>query len=329
MNAGPASVTLADVEAAAGRLKGWAVETPLIESPTLNERAGRRVLIKPETLQRVGAFKFRGAFNRLVQLDAAQRARGVVAFSSGNHAQGVALAARLLDMPAVIVMPNDAPAVKLAATRGYGAEVRFYDRLTESREQIAAALAAERGAVVVPAFDDPHVVAGQGTVGLELVAQARAAGAELAAIAAPVSGGGLLAGIATAVKSLSPQTAIIGVEPEDFDDLRASLRKGERVTLKPAARSLCDALESPFPGEITFPILQRAGATVATVSDRDVAEAMRFAFTTLNLVVEPSGAAALAALLAGKVEGGGPLGLVLSGANVDPDLFARAIRGEL
>ncbi len=329
MNAGPASVTLADVEAAAGRLKGWAVETPLIESPALNERAGRRVLIKPETLQRVGAFKFRGAFNRLVQLDAAQRARGVVAFSSGNHAQGVALAARLLDMPAVIVMPNDAPAVKLAATRGYGAEVRFYDRLTESREQIAAALAAERGAVVVPAFDDPHVVAGQGTVGLELVAQARAAGAELAAIAAPVSGGGLLAGIATAVKSLSPQTAIIGVEPEDFDDLRASLRKGERVTLKPAARSLCDALESPFPGEITFPILQRAGATVATVSDRDVAEAMRFAFTTLKLVVEPSGAAALAALLAGKVEGGGPLGLVLSGANVDPDLFARGIRGEL
>jgi threonine dehydratase len=329
MNAGPASVTLADVEAAAGRLKGWAVETPLIESPTLNERAGRRVLIKPETLQRVGAFKFRGAFNRLVQLDAAQRARGVVAFSSGNHAQGVALAARLLDMPAVIVMPNDAPAVKLAATRGYGAEVRFYDRLTESREQIAAALAAERGAVVVPAFDDPHVVAGQGTVGLELVAQARAAGAELAAIAAPVRGGGLLAGIATAVKSLSPQTAIIGVEPENFDDLRASLRKGERVTLKPATRSLCDALESPFPGEITFPILQRAGATVATVSDRDVAEAMRFAFTTLKLVVEPSGAAALAALLAGKVEGGGPLGLVLSGANVDPDLFARAIRGEL
>jgi threonine dehydratase len=329
MNAGPASVTLADVEAAAGRLKGWAAETPLIESPALNERAGRRVLIKPETLQRVGAFKFRGAFNRLVQLDAAQRARGVVAFSSGNHAQGVALAARLLDMPAVIVMPNDAPAVKLAATRGYGAEVRFYDRLTESREQIAAALAAERGAVVVPAFDDPHVVAGQGTVGLELVAQARAAGAELAAIAAPVSGGGLLAGIATAVKSLSPQTAIIGVEPKDFDDLRASLRKGERVTLKPAARSLCDALESPFPGEITFPILQRAGATVATVSDRDVAEAMRFAFTTLKLVVEPSGAAALAALLAGKVEGGGPLGLVLSGANVDPDLFARAIRGEL
>jgi threonine dehydratase len=321
--------TLTDVEAAAARLKGWAVETPLIESPALNERAGRRVLIKPEVLQRVGAFKFRGAFNRLVQLDAAQRARGVVAFSSGNHAQGVALAARLLDMPAVIVMPKDAPAVKLAATRGYGAEVRFYDRLTESREAIASAVAAERGAVVVPAFDDPHIVAGQGTVGLELVAQARAAGAELAAVAAPVSGGGLLAGIATAVKALSPQTAIIGVEPEGFDDLRASLHKGERVTLTPRGRSLCDALESPFPGEVTFPILQRAGATVATVSDREVAEAMRFAFATLKLVLEPSGAAALAALLAGKFERGGPLGVVLSGGNVDPDLFARVIRGEL
>ena len=322
-------LALADIEAAAARLKGWAVETPLIESPALNERAGRRVLIKPEVLQRVGAFKFRGAFNRLVQLDAAQRARGVVAFSSGNHAQGVALAARLLDMPAVIVMPKDAPAVKLAATRGYGAEVRFYDRLTDSREAIAAAVAAERGAVVVPAFDDPHIVAGQGTVGLELVAQARAAGADLAAVAAPVSGGGLLAGIATAVKALSPQTAIIGVEPEGFDDLRMSLQKGERVTLTPGGRSLCDALESPFPGEITFPILQRAEATVATVSDHDVAEAMRFAFTTLKLVLEPSGAAALAALLAGRIERGGPLGLVLSGANVDPDLFARVIRGEL
>jgi threonine dehydratase len=331
MSAAAPDVAFADVEAAARRLAGWAVETPLVESPALNARVGVRVLVKPETLQRVGAFKFRGAFNRLARLDAAQKAKGVVAFSSGNHAQGVALAARLLGMPAVIVMPKDAPAVKLAATRGYGAEVLFYDRLTDSREAMAEQVARARGAVVVPAFDDPHVIAGQGTVGLELARQARALGVGLSVVAAPVSGGGLLAGIATAVKALSPETAVVGVEPEGFDDVRRSLRAGARVTMKPAARSLCDALESPFPGEITFPILQRAAAGMATVSDAEVAEAMRYAFSTLKLVTEPSGAAALAALLAGRIEppGDGAVGLVLSGGNVDPALFARVIRGEL
>jgi len=325
------AVTFADIEAAAARLKGHAVETPLIESPALNDRVGLRVLIKAETLQRVGAFKFRGAYNRLVQLTPDERAKGVVAFSSGNHAQGVALAAKLLGVPAMIVMPADAPTVKVEATRGYGAEIRFYDRLKDSREAIAAEISRERGSVVVPAFDDPHIIAGQGTVGLELVRQAQARGVKLDVVTAPVSGGGLISGIATAVKALSPDTAIVGVEPEGFDDALKSLQKGERVTMKPTTRSLCDALESPFPGELTFPIMLKTVADVATVSDREVTDAMRFAFSTLKLVVEPGGGAALAALLAGKVKtfGGSTVGLVLSGGNVDPDQFARVIKGEL
>ena len=325
------SVTLADIEAAAARLAGHALVTPLIESPALNDRCGLRVLLKLETQQRVGAFKFRGAYNRLVQLDADQRRRGVVAFSSGNHAQGVALAARLLNIPALIVMPADAPTVKVEATRNYGAEICHYDRMTESRERIADAIASDRRAIVVPAFDDPHVIAGQGTVGLEMLRQAAAMSAELGVVAAPMSGGGLVSGIATALKALSPRTAIVGVEPAGFDDVLRSLQAGARITMKPTGRSLCDALESPAPGEITFPILQRTVADVAVVSDAEVAEAMRYAFNTLKLVVEPGGAAALAALLAGKIKtfGTDTLGLVLSGGNVDPELFARVIKGEV
>jgi len=324
-------VSLADIEAAAGRLKGHAVETPLIESPALNEHAGLRVLIKPESLQRIGAFKFRGAFNRLVQLSDDERRRGVVAFSSGNHAQGVALAAKLLGLPAVIVMPSDAPEMKVAATRGYGAEVRLYDRLTESREAISAEIAAERGAVVVPSFDDPHIIAGQGTIGLELVRQAQALGAKLDVVATGISGGGLLSGVATAVKALSPSTAVVGVEPAGFDDALKSLQAGRIVVQKPTGRSLCDALESPSVGEITFPILQRTVADVAVVTEAEVTEAMRYAFKVLKLVVEPGGAVGLAALLAGKLNtfGGTTVALVLSGGNVDPDLYARVLAGEL
>lgn len=324
------AVSLADIEAAAARLKGVAVETPLIESPALNERLGLRVLIKAETLQRVGAFKFRGAYNRLVQLAPEERKRGVVAFSSGNHAQGVALAAKLLGIPALIVMPADAPKVKAEATAGYGAEVKFYDRLTESREKIAAAIAQERGAVVVPAFDDPHIIAGQGTAGLELMAQAQARGVTPGAVIVPCSGGGLLAGIATAVKALSPQTALIGVEPEGYDDTLKSLQAGVRTPMTPTHRTLCDALETPCPGELTFPILKATVADVAVVTDAEVAEAMRVAFSTLKLVVEPGGSAGLAALLAGKVKtSADTVALVLSGGNVDPDQFARVLRREL
>lgn len=325
------AVAFADIEAAAARLAGQAVVTPLIESLALNERLGLRVLIKPETLQRVGAFKFRGAFNRLSQIAPADRPRGVVAFSSGNHAQGVALAARLLDMPAVIVMPADAPSVKVEATRGYGAEVVFYDRMTESREAIAARLAGERGAVIAPAYDDRDIIAGQGTAGLELALQAQALGAELDLVVGPVGGGGLMAGVALAVQTLSPRTRIVGVEPELYDDARRSLESGRREAAAPTVRTLCDSLETPSTGELTFPILKERLSGIATVSDAEVAAAVRLAFSTLKLVVEPGGAAGLAALLAGKVAEARPgacVGLVLSGGNVDPALFARVLAGE-
>ena len=316
----------ADVRNAARVLEGVAHRTPVIRSRTL----GEHVVLKPENLQRVGAFKFRGAYNRLVQLDAEQRRRGVVAFSSGNHAQGVALAARLLGIPALIVMPSDAPRVKVEATLGYGAEVRAYDRLTESREAIAAAVAAERGCVVVPAFDDPHIIAGQGVVGLELARQAVAAGAALDLALAPVSGGGLIAGVSTALKASWPGLQVWGVEPAGFDDLAQSLAAGRRTTITPSGRSLCDALESPFPGELTFPVMQRNLAGAVSVTDAEVAEAVRYAFTVLKLVVEPSGAAGLAALLSGKVAAAGrTVGLILSGGNVDPNLFGRIVRGEV
>jgi threonine dehydratase len=324
-------VVFADIEAAAERLAGQAVVTPLIESPALNERLGLRVLVKPETLQRVGAFKFRGAFNRLSQIAPADRPRGVVAFSSGNHAQGVALAARLLDMPAVIVMPADAPAVKVSATRGFGAEVVFYDRMTESREAIAARLAEERGAVIVPAYDDPDIIAGQGTAGLELARQVQALGAELDLVVGPVGGGGLMAGVAIAVQTLSPKTRIVGVEPELYDDARRSLASGRRETATPTVRTLCDSLETPSTGELTFPILRERLSAIVTVNDSEVAEALRLAFSTLKLAVEPGGAVGLAALMAAKVPEAAPgacVGLVLSGGNVDPDLFARVMRGE-
>ncbi len=325
-----ASVTFANIEAAAQRIWGHAVETPLIESPALNERLGARVLMKLETLQRVGAFKFRGAFNRLVQLSAEERKRGVVAFSSGNHAQGVALAAKLLGMPALIVMPADAPAMKVANTRGYGAEIKLYDRLKESREAIAAEIAESRGAVVVPAFDDPDIIAGQGTVGLEMVRQAEAIGAQFDLLLAPASGGGLMAGVSEAVRTLSPKTQLWAVEPAGFDDLALSLKAGERVTLHPSTRSLCDALESPAPGVLNFPILQKNLAGAVEVSNAEVTEAMRYAFATLKLVVEPGGIAGLAALLSDKVASQGKtVGVILSGGNVDPELFAQVLRGEI
>ncbi len=301
-----------------------------MESPALNERLGGRILLKLETLQRVGAFKFRGAYNRLVQLTPEERKVGVVAFSSGNHAQGVALAAKLLGMPALIVMPEDAPALKIANTRGYGAEVKLYNRLTESREGIAAEIAAERGAVIVPAFDDQHIIAGQGTAGLEMVAQAKAVGAEFDVVVSPASGGGLIAGVSEAIKTLTPKAEIWGVEPTGFDDMAMSLRAGKRTPIHPTTRSICDALESHCPGEINFPMLQRNLAGAVDVNNAEVADALRYAFSTLKLVVEPGGAAGLTALLTGKVAAKGKtVGVVLSGGNVDPELYAQILRGEI
>lgn len=322
------TVSLADIEAAARRLSGHALATPLIASRAIDAALGARVLFKPETRQRVGAFKFRGAYNRLAQMSAGERARGVVAFSSGNHGQGVALAARMLGMRAVIVMPRDAPTIKIEATRGHGADIVLYDRSRDDRAKIAAQIAAERGATLVPAFDDRDVIAGQGTVGLELFQEARAMGVALDWVLCPLGGGGLTAGIATAFEALSPATRIAGVEPAAYDDTARSLAAGERLTVRPDTRSLCDALEAPTPGEVTFPILQRTGVTALRVTDAEIADAVRQASSALDMVVEPSGAAGLAALLAGKVDVRGKhVGVVLSGGNVDPELHARLARG--
>jgi threonine dehydratase len=324
------TVTVADIEAAAARIEGKALVTPLLESPALNERLGGRLLIKPETLQRVGAFKFRGAYNRLSQLSEAERKAGVVAFSSGNHAQGVALAARLLGVPAVIVMPTDAPATKIAATRAYGAEVITYDRFAEDREAIARKLLDERGGVLVPPYDDPHIIAGQGTLGLELVRQARALGAEPDVVATPLGGGGLVSGVALAVKALAPEAEVWGSEPEGFDDVARSLASGREEANAPGARSICDSIQTVSLGKITLPLMREHLTGVAVISDAEATEAMRVAFSTLKLVVEPGGAAALAAVLAGKIDLKGRTGVVvLSGGNVDPALYARVLAGEL
>ena len=315
------AATFDDVLQAAERLRGVAHRTPAITSATLDERTGGRVFLKAENLQRMGAFKFRGAYNRLVQLDADARARGVVAFSSGNHAQGVALAARLLGIPAAIVMPSDAPAAKLAATRGYGAEVVLYDRQTMNRAEIAGALAAERGATVVPPYDDPAIIAGQGTSALELIEDA----GPLDVLLVPTGGGGLLSGSALAATARSPGIAVYGVETVAGDDWVQSLARNERVTI-PVPDTIADGMQTQAPGELTFPIVRALCAGVVTVTDDELRAAMRFAFERLKLVIEPSGAAGLAAALTGRVETRGKrVGVTISGGNVDPATFARLI----
>ncbi len=320
-------VTLAHIRAAAARLRGMAVRTPLLNSPALDRRLDARVFIKPENLQRIGAFKFRGACNRLAQLDARQRKSGVVAYSSGNHAQGVAYAAHLLGIPATIVMPADAPRVKLAGTRAWGATVRAYDRRAESREAIAEELARASGATLVPAFDDPDIIAGQGTAGLELAQQLAELGLRANLLLAPCGGGGLLAGIVAAMRELSPDTGIYGVEPEHYDDHRRSLRAGRRVRVEGGAATLCDALTAPIPGEITWSINQGAVRDFLAVSEQEVGAAISYAFRHLKLVLEPGGAAALAAVLHEKLPlRGKTVALVASGGNIDGDLFAACLR---
>jgi threonine dehydratase len=318
--------TAADVRAAQKRLEGVARETPVQPSETLSRLAGRPVLLKAENLQRTGSFKIRGAYNRLVQLDDVERRKGVVAFSSGNHAQGVAAAAKLLGIRATIVMPSDAPRSKLENTRALGAEVVLYDRVRESREQIAAKLAVDQGATLVPAFDDPHVIAGQGTTGLELMQQAAEHGLKPDQVLIPCSGGGLVSGSALAIRALAPAAAVYGVEPEAFDDTRRSLAAGRLLTNPPEARSICDALQSSPPGKLTFALNRQLLAGILTVSDAEVETAMAHAFRYLRLVIEPGGAVALAAALAGKL----PLGdritaIVISGGNVDVERFVAAL----
>ena len=317
---------IAEVEAAAARLAGIVRRTPLLAGTPLDEAIGGRLLLKAECLQRTGSFKLRGAYNRLVQLDDERRRAGVVAFSSGNHAQGVAAAARTLGIRATIVMPSDAPAIKLANTRALGAEVVLYDRFSEDREQIARRLVAERGATLVPAYDDPDVVAGQGTAGLELMQQAAALGLMPDQVLVPTSGGGLTAGTAIAVRTLAPRAVVYGVEPEAFDDTRRSLAAGTLLKNPPEARSICDALQSSPPGALTFAINRELLAGVLVVSDAEVETAMARSFRDLKLVVEPGGAVALAAALAGRVPlAGRTTAILLSGGNVDARTFAAAL----
>jgi threonine dehydratase len=319
--------TIDDVRSAGERLRSHAVRTPLIESAFLNMRAGTRVLLKPEMLQRTGSFKFRGAYNAISRIDRERHPGGVVACSSGNHAQGVAEAARLCGLPAVIVMPADAPAIKVARTRRSGAEVVLYDRYTEDRDALAAAISAERQAAFVAPFDNPFVMAGQGTIGLELAEQATAAGAdELEAVLVPCSGGGLASGIALALASDLPGATVRTVEPDGFDKYARSLASGRRERNEPGSVSICDALLAPKPGELTFALGRELFGEGLVVPDAETRKAVAFAFNELKLVVEPGGAIALAALLSGRYRASGrPVGVVLSGGNIDPAMLAECL----
>jgi threonine dehydratase len=319
----PVSTALSfdDVRAAAARLDGIAHRTPVVRSRMLDERSGALVYVKCENLQRMGAFKFRGAYNFLASLSDEERRNGVVAFSSGNHAQGVALAAKLFDVPAVIVMPHDAPSVKVDATREYGAEIVFYDRDNNDREELAKQIAEERGAIAVPPFDDPRIMAGAATATLELVEEC-----ELDAIVAPVGGGGLLSGGCIAAHGLDPAIEMYGVEPEAGDDFVQSLREQQRISIA-VPKTVADGLRTTAPGHYTFEVVRTHAKGVVTVSDAELFRAMRFAFERMKMVFEPSGAAGIAALLERRIPNlaGKRVGVIISGGNVDAATFCEAI----
>ncbi len=317
-----------DVRDAAARIAPHIVRTPMLRHALLDELTGGTILVKPEPLQRTGSFKLRGATNAALRMGAAERARGIVTHSSGNHGQAVASAAALLGMPALVAMPADAPAIKVESTRRWGAEITFFDRRTTDRETLAEKLAAERGGVVVPPFDHPDVIAGQGTLALELFEDAAAAGLTLDALAVCTGGGGLIAGCALAAEAASPGTQVWAVEPEGWDDTKRSLEAGERLANDGQGSTLCDALLSMRPGAITFAVNRPRLAGGVVVTQAEVFAAMRFAFQHLKIVAEPGGAVALAAVLAGKVDAKGRVvGVVVSGGNVDPVVFGQALAG--
>ena len=316
-------ITLDDVRSAAARLDGVANRTPVVTSRTLDERTGAAVFVKAECFQRGGAFKFRGAYNKIASLSDDARRQGVLAYSSGNHAQAVALAARLLGTSATILMPEDAPEAKVDATRGYGAEIVTYDRWTEDREEIGSRLAGERGVELVRPYDDPLVMAGQGTTALELLDDVH----DLDLLLAPVGGGGLIAGCATVATALRPGIRVVGVEPAAGDDTRRSLAAGERVHID-VPQTIADGLQTTAPGELTFEVNRRLLEDVVTVTDDEIVDAMTFLFDRLKLVTEPSGAVAVAALLTGKVSApGARIGVVISGGNVGAQRFAALTAG--
>jgi len=319
-------VNSADIDVSAAVVAPFAVRTPLLSFPVLDARVGTRVFLKPEMLQRTGSFKFRGAFNKLSSIPQARRGGGVVAFSSGNHAQGVAAAAQILHMQATIVMPSDAPLSKRERTKSYGAEVVLYDRDREDREAIARSIAEKRDATLVRPYDDPFVIAGQGTAGREIAEDMAALGLVPDIVVAPASGGGLIAGVATAVKARYPQAELIVAEPESFDDHTRSLLAGKREAHAAQSRTICDALMAAIPGELTFAINSKLLSGGVIASDAEVGAAVRFAYRELKLVVEPGGAVGLAALLAGRIDVHGKnVVIVLSGGNVDADLYAKLI----
>jgi threonine dehydratase len=316
--------TFADVEAAAARIAPYAVRTPLLENAELNARTGGRIFLKPEMLQRTGSFKFRGAVNTVLQIPEDRRAGGVVAFSSGNHAQGVAAAAREFGLPATIVMPKDAPAAKIEGTRRLGAQIVFYDRGSDDREAIAREIVARTGATLIQPFDNAQVVAGQGTIGLEIAADAKARGVTLDLLLAPCGGGGLITGVALAISGASPGTRVVGVEPERFDGMRLSLGAGERTSAPGGALSIADALMAPMPGQIPFAIAKKYVSEAVSVSDAELEHAVSFATQRLKLVVEPGGAAGLAALLSGRFDTKNKaIAVILTGGNSDIATVAR------
>ena len=320
--------TYEDVLAARTRLAGRVVHTPMLRNALLDERTGATVLVKPEPLQRTGSFKFRGATNATLKLTQAQRDAGLVTHSSGNHGQAVACAAASVGARATVFMPADAPAIKVESTRRWGAEIIPYDRVRDNREALSAAYVERTGASLVPPFDHPDVIAGQGTLALELAEDAAAAGLTLDSLLVCTGGGGLIGGCALAMSGASPGTKVVAVEPEGWDDTGRSLAAGHRVGNAPGGSMLCDALLAPMPGVLTFAVNQAHLAGAVAVSDAEVLAAMAFAFTHLKLVVEPGGAVALAALLSGRYGGKGQVvGVVLSGGNVDPAVFGRALAG--
>lgn len=315
-------VSIADVRAAAERLRGIAHRTPVLTSRTFDALTGRAVFFKCENFQRGGAFKFRGAYNRLAQLTDAEKKRGVVAFSSGNHAQGVALAAKLLNIPAAIVMPDDAPPVKLAATRGYGAEVIVYDRLKASREAIARQLSDERGMTLVPPFNDPHIIAGQGTAALELLEEIP----ELDVLVSPVGGGGLISGCAIAAQAMKPGIQIFGVEAVGADDAKQSLQRGEIVHIDPP-NTIADGIRTQAIGTLTFAIMRALVRDIVIVSDDEIIDALRFVIPRMKIVVEPTGAVPIAAVMQNRIPANlKRVGVIVSGGNIDPGLMSAIVR---
>jgi threonine dehydratase len=323
-------VTYNDVLSAAEQIAGYAIYTPILESPQLNEMLGGRLLVKAESLQLAGSFKFRGAYNRISRLSEEEKKFGVVAFSSGNHAQGVALASKILSIPAVIVMPKDAPQLKIDNTRSFGAEIIFYDRASENREKISQQLAKERNATLVPSYDDPYIIAGQGTVGLEIVKQVSEMGAHLDVLISPCGGGGLISGTALAFSREFPLVEIYSAEPEGFDDTLRSLAAGERLPIVGNPSTFCDSLMLPIPGEITFPINMELLKGGFAIKDIDTARAMAMAFQFLKIVLEPGGAIALAAVINGSFDcKNKTVCVICSGGNVDSHVFKKAISKDI